>query len=254
MVIAGKLQVINHVPQELVYVSNEHGKLVEISNMISNSKFVPPVLIFLQSKQRVAELYSIIGNKKIPVATLAADKSKEEREKVVEGFRSGAIWALICSDVAARGLDFKGVQTVINYDMPNSVVNYIHKVGRTGRTGSLPGKAYTFFTDDDKPLLRSIGNLLKSSGCPVAEWIFKLKKTTKQEIKKIGKVPVKRRSIATKEPKDELNKGFAKAMKKRDKKMKKWILKPGQAPPEEPEQEEDEDQSEGSGMMDEEDE
>ena len=62
----------------------------------------------------------------------------------------------------ARGIDFKGVRLVINYDFPNSMINYIHRVGRTGRAGS-GGRAITFFTDEDKPLLRSLANVLKVS-------------------------------------------------------------------------------------------
>ncbi len=71
----------------------------------------------------------------------------------------------------ARGIDFKGVNLVINYDFPQSIINYIHRVGRTGRANR-KGKAITFFTDADRPLLRNLGNVLKISGCSVPEWIF----------------------------------------------------------------------------------
>lgn len=52
-----------------------------------------------------------------------------------------------------RGIDFKGVNLVVNYDFPSSAISYIHRIGRTGRAGR-PGKAVTFFTNDDKPMLR----------------------------------------------------------------------------------------------------
>lgn len=58
----------------------------------------------------------------------------------------GKIWALICTDLFARGLDFKGIKLVINYDFPNSMINYVHRVGRTGRANRV-GKAVTFYTD-----------------------------------------------------------------------------------------------------------
>lgn len=74
----------------------------------------------------------------------------------------------------ARGIDFKGVNLVINYDFPNSMITYVHRVGRTGRAGTT-GKAITFFTDEDKPMLRSLGNVLKVSGCEVPSWLFDLK-------------------------------------------------------------------------------
>lgn len=94
----------------------------------------------------------------------------------------------------ARGIDFKGVKLVINYDFPNSMISYIHKVGRTGRAGQT-GRAITFFTDEDKPLLKSLANVLKVSGCDVPEWIFGLKDMKKQDLKHIKKFPVKRENI-----------------------------------------------------------
>jgi ATP-dependent RNA helicase DDX52/ROK1 len=73
--------------------------------------------------------------------------------------------------MVARGIDFKGVKLVINYDFPNSMINYVHRVGRTGRAGQ-PGAAITFFSEEDKPLLKSLANVLKISGCDVPDWIF----------------------------------------------------------------------------------
>lgn len=96
------------------------------------------------------------------------DKSKEERDQIIKSFRLGEIWVLICTDLIGRGIDFKGVQLVINYDLPNTMISYIHRVGRTGRANR-KGKAVTFYTDVDKPLLRSLGNMLKLS-------VFNIKK------------------------------------------------------------------------------
>jgi len=66
---------------------------------------------------------------------------------------------LICTDIIARGIDFKGISLVINYDFPNDMITYVHRVGRTGRAG-LNGKAITFFNDEDKDMLRTLANLL----------------------------------------------------------------------------------------------
>jgi ATP-dependent RNA helicase DDX52/ROK1 len=71
----------------------------------------------------------------------------------------------------SRGIDFKKVNLVINYDFPNTAINYIHRCGRTGRNNQ-KGTAVTFFTDLDKPLLKTIGNLLSSSGCEVPDWVL----------------------------------------------------------------------------------
>ena len=80
----------------------------------------------------------------------------------------------MCTDLMARGIDFKTVNSVINFDFPTSLVSYIHRVGRTGRAGR-SGKATTYFTDDDVPYVKLIANLMKKSGHEVPEWMLNLK-------------------------------------------------------------------------------
>jgi len=81
----------------------------------------------------------------------------------------------------ARGLDFKGVSCVINYDFPVSMVSYIHRIGRTGRAGQT-GEAITYFTYEDIPLLKNIANVMRKSGCEVPEWMLKLKKASSEKL------------------------------------------------------------------------
>ena len=100
-------------------------------------------------------------------------------------FRTGEAWVLIATDVAARGLDFKGVNMVINYDLPTSPVSYIHRIGRTGRAGRR-GVAVTFFTEDDMPALRPIANVVRLSGCEVPDWMLALKKPRRDEVTTCG--------------------------------------------------------------------
>jgi ATP-dependent RNA helicase DDX52/ROK1 len=96
----------------------------------------------------------------------------------------------------ARGIDFKGVQMVINYDLPQTAVAYIHRIGRTGRAGK-QGKAVTFFTESDIPRLRSIANVMKLSGCDVPDWMLTIKPMNTKERKKLRSVAPKRRKIDT---------------------------------------------------------
>jgi ATP-dependent RNA helicase DDX52/ROK1 len=109
---------------------------------------------------------------------LSSDKSKDERQKILSNFDLGKYWFLITTDIVARGIDFKNVNIVINYDFPNSMLTYIHRVGRTARADR-KGSAVTFFTDEDKPLVRSLANLLRASGCEVPEWIAEMPKAKK---------------------------------------------------------------------------
>ncbi|NXI36989.1 DDX52 helicase, partial [Galbula dea] len=93
-------------------------------------------------------------------------------------------------------IDFKGVNMVINYDLPTSAVEYIHRIGRTGRAGHR-GRAVTFFTEDDKPLLRSIASVIQRAGCPVPDYIKHLPKLQSKQKKKFIKKPLARESICT---------------------------------------------------------
>ena len=119
----------------------------------------PPVLIFVQSKDRAQELYHELAYDGLNIDVLHSDRPVQQRELIINKFRLREIWVLICTDLVARGLDFKGVNLVINYDFPQvfmsslllidqSGISYIHRIGRTGRAGK-EGHAITYFTEDD---------------------------------------------------------------------------------------------------------
>uniref|UniRef100_A0A8C0HK14 RNA helicase n=1 Tax=Chelonoidis abingdonii TaxID=106734 RepID=A0A8C0HK14_CHEAB len=157
------------VDQELLFVGSETGKLLAMRDLVKKG-FTPPVLVFVQSIERAKELFHELIYEGINVDVIHADKTQQQRDNVVHSFRAGKIWVLICTALLARGIDFKGVNMVINYDFPTSAVEYIHRIGRTGRAGHT-GKAVTFFTEDDKPLLRSVANVIQQAGCPVPDYI-----------------------------------------------------------------------------------
>jgi ATP-dependent RNA helicase DDX52/ROK1 len=78
-------------------------------------------------------------------------------------FRSGEVWVLITTDVLARGVDFAGVNGVVNYDVPGSSAAYVHRAGRTGRAGREGGVAVTFYTQEDIPFVRTVANVIAAS-------------------------------------------------------------------------------------------
>ncbi|XP_005233748.1 probable ATP-dependent RNA helicase DDX52 [Falco peregrinus] len=183
------------VEQELVFVGSETGKLTAMRDLVKKG-FAPPVLVFVQSIERAKELFHELIYEGINVDVIHADKTQQQRDNIVQSFRAGKIWVLICSALLARGIDFKGVNMVINYDLPTSAVEYIHRIGRTGRAGHT-GKAVTFFTEDDKPLLRSIANVIQRAGCPVPDYIKHLPRLQSKQKKKFIKKPLARESICT---------------------------------------------------------
>jgi ATP-dependent RNA helicase DDX52/ROK1 len=78
-------------------------------------------------------------------------------------FRKGEIWIIITTDLLARGVDFRGLNGVVNYDVPTSAASYVHRVGRTGRAGREGGVAVTFYTKEDIPHVKPIANVIKAS-------------------------------------------------------------------------------------------
>ncbi|KAJ8915768.1 hypothetical protein NQ315_004580 [Exocentrus adspersus] len=184
------------VDQELLFVGNEQGKLLAVRDIIRGG-IHPPVLIFVQSKERAQDLFNELIYDGINVDAIHSDRTQLQRDNTVKNFREGHTWVLICTELMARGVDFKGVNLVINYDFPSSAISYIHRVGRAGRAGRR-GKAVTFFTTEDTVNLRSIAHVIKQSGCEVPSYMLSLRKTPKKERKRLEKSAPKRDEIVTK--------------------------------------------------------
>ncbi|XP_011297240.1 probable ATP-dependent RNA helicase DDX52 [Fopius arisanus] len=183
------------VEQELLFVGSERGKLVAFRNIVAGG-ISPPVLVFVQSKERAQELFNELIYDGINVDVIHADRTQTQRDNVVRCFREGKIWVLVCTELMSRGIDFKGVNLVINYDFPPSAISYIHRIGRTGRAGHR-GKAITFFTESDTANLRSIAAIMRDSGCQVPDYMLTMKKHSKRERKQMEIAAPKRDSIST---------------------------------------------------------
>ncbi|KAG2774960.1 putative ATP-dependent RNA helicase ddx52 [Phytophthora cactorum] len=183
------------IDQKLVFVGKEEGKLVAMKQLLHEGLQLP-ALLFVQNKERANELYHELLYDGVNIGAVHADRTKEQRDDVIRRFRTGEVWVLICTDLMSRGMDFKAVNMVINYDFPQSAVSYIHRIGRTGRNGR-KGKAVTFFTEDDMVYLRTIANVMKISGCEVPDWMLSLKKASASKRKELLKAPPMRHRINT---------------------------------------------------------
>ncbi|KAJ3802613.1 P-loop containing nucleoside triphosphate hydrolase protein [Lentinula aff. detonsa] len=174
------------IAQSLTYVADDASKLPSLLTYFSQP-YNPPVLIFTSTQPRASSLAEeLMLNGISNVDCLHAGMSTKERQDAVSRMRKGESWVMVSTEVMARGMDFKGVREVINYDFPTTVQSYIHRIGRTGRAGR-SGKAVTFFTDTDGPYLKSIANVILQSGQSVPEWITKLPKPSKMKRKQMGK-------------------------------------------------------------------
>lgn len=173
IIVHGRHTANTNVKQRLLFCGNELGKVVAMRNLVREG-ITPPVLVFVQSVERSKELFEEIRTEGLHMAIIHAKMSVEEREETVLQFRLGKVWVLVTTELLARGIDFKNVGTVLNFDLPATVDSYIHRVGRTGRAGKA-GTAITFFTEEDKERLPPIAKVMQDSGSPVEEWMLNIK-------------------------------------------------------------------------------
>ncbi len=117
------------------------------------------VLIFTRTKYRARNLARDLARHDYRVSALQGNMSQNQRQAALDGFRDGKYDILVATDVAARGIDVLEITHVINFDMPDTVDAYTHRIGRTGRA-QLTGEAYTFAGQADEPLVREIEKVL----------------------------------------------------------------------------------------------
>ncbi len=117
-------------------------------------------LIFCNRKRDVSILHRSLQRHGFSVGCLHGDMPQNRRTETLEAFRNGAVSLLVCSDVAARGLDIAGLSHVFNFDVPINAEDYVHRIGRTGRAGR-SGRAYTLATPDDTRQVAAIERLIQ---------------------------------------------------------------------------------------------
>ncbi|WAR21124.1 DDX41-like protein [Mya arenaria] len=131
------------VVQEVEYVKQE-AKIVYILECLQKTS--PPVLVFAEKKQDVDAIHEYLLLKGVEAVAIHGGKDQEERTQSIDQFRKGEKDVLVATDVASKGLDFPDIKHVINYDMPEDIENYVHRIGRTGRCGKT-GLATTFINN-----------------------------------------------------------------------------------------------------------
>ncbi|KAF7798589.1 hypothetical protein EIP86_009811 [Pleurotus ostreatoroseus] len=170
------------IAQSLTYVADDSSKLPTLLQYLSEP-YNPPLLVFVSSQPRASSLAEELVLSGIPnVDCLHAGMSKKEREEAVSRMRKGESWVMVSTEVMARGMDFKGVREVINYDFPQSVQSYVHR----------------------------IANVILQSGSTVPEWMVKLPRPSKMKRREMGKA--KRADVVNSAGRI----GRAQAIKKRD--------------------------------------
>lgn len=163
--VARQNQTAATVTQELLAVTERDKTDVLIDMLRTRGPEGGPltqVLVFVNAKITCRRLARTLERVGINADAIHGDKTQEERQVALDGFKSGAIHVLVATDVAARGLDIKELPFVINYDVPYSAEDYVHRIGRTGRAGS-KGVAVMLSTPGDARLVEAIEKLTKQT-------------------------------------------------------------------------------------------
>ncbi|QCE32199.1 DEAD/DEAH box helicase [Acetobacteraceae bacterium] len=175
--------------EETAYLlSNKSAKTRFLRQLLETDKPVS-ALVFCNQKKEVKNLERLLQKHGFSLGALHGDLSQDLRFKTLEQFRNGDIPLLICSDVAARGIDVDELSHVYNYDLPRNPEDYVHRIGRTGRAGR-KGWAKSLLCEQDMPLLEEINKLTEKE--------IKLIKHSSDTSKEESKSPSEKETIPEK--------------------------------------------------------
>lgn len=176
-------------PDSIIKIATQHMKLpvrVEIARQGTTAEKVEHELFFVKKDYKVRLLEKLLGEYKGSVlvfcrtkygakkichdlfkkgftsAEIHSNRSLAQRRQALDGFKTGKYRVLVATDIASRGIDVKGIELVINFDLPESPGDYVHRIGRTGRAG-MPGKAISLVTPEQKNKVREIERLIRST-------------------------------------------------------------------------------------------
>ncbi|KAA8492819.1 DEAD-box ATP-dependent RNA helicase 57 [Porphyridium purpureum] len=193
-------EVAERVEQEFVFVGNggiagDRAKVLAVRNLLRENRIMAPALVFVQTQDRAQWVHKALSEDISGCAAMHAGLSHSHRQRVVDDFRSGVVWALVTTDLLCRGMDFRGVNTVINFDFPTSAVTYVHRIGRAGRgiaagETSEQSRAFTMFSQEDQPLLKAVAVVAAASGANVPAWMLELASTDRRQLRKLERRPV----------------------------------------------------------------
>ncbi|XP_069348190.1 probable ATP-dependent RNA helicase DDX4 isoform X4 [Eulemur rufifrons] len=146
---------------------SKREKLVEILRNTGDER----TMVFVETKKKADFIATFLCQEKISTTSIHGDREQREREQALGDFRCGKCPVLVATSVAARGLDIENVQHVINFDLPSTIDEYVHRIGRTGRCGNT-GRAISFFDpDSDNHLAQPLLKVLSDAQQDVPGWL-----------------------------------------------------------------------------------
>ena len=181
LVVGLKDSAVPNISHNLTYAATEQGKLLALRHLLNPSNSIaststnspslcPPFLVFTQTIPRAIALHAELKYDVPPeaggssrIAVLHSGLSPSLRSEIMTRFRKGDIWIMITTDLLSRGVDFRGLNGVVNYDIPVTAASYVHRAGRTGRQGRQGGVCVTLYTKEDIPYVKNIANIIVTS-------------------------------------------------------------------------------------------
>ena len=145
---------------QAAYEVSDEGKIPLAVELLSGKKNLSRILIFAGTKKKVRELAKGLQQKGLKVGAISSDLPQEEREGRLLEFKSGATPIIVATDVLSRGIDIKGIDLVLNFDVPGDAEDYVHRIGRTARADA-SGIAITFINGKDRGRFRRIEDLIE---------------------------------------------------------------------------------------------
>lgn len=146
------------IEQRVLFVE-QNDKRALLADLLQSSQ-ASRVLVFTRTKRRADQVARHLSQSGIRADAIHGNKSQTTRQRLLQGFRNGAMRVLVATDLASRGIDVDGVTHVINYDMPHEPESYVHRIGRTGRAG-VTGTAWSFCGNDERGCLVTIERLIR---------------------------------------------------------------------------------------------
>ncbi|RWR72628.1 DEAD-box ATP-dependent RNA helicase 37 [Cinnamomum micranthum f. kanehirae] len=158
---------------EFVHESDKRSHLMDLlhaqrANGVHGKQAL--TLVFVETKKGADSLEHWLCFNGFPATTIHGDRTQQEREQALRSFKSGVTPILVATDVAARGLDIPHVAHVVNFDLPNDIDDYVHRIGRTGRAGK-SGLATAFFNENNSSMARSLSELMTEANQEVPAWL-----------------------------------------------------------------------------------
>ena len=141
-----------------VIVIEPQDKVLQLITLLKDKVF-ETVIVFTRTKHKANRLCQKLINVGILTEAIHSNKSQAARQRALNSFKDGEIKVLIATDIAARGIDIESISHIVNFDIPSTPEDYVHRIGRTGRAGEA-GTSISFACEDDAFLLEPIEGLL----------------------------------------------------------------------------------------------